>query len=126
LSRLEVGEKDFSPPTRHAWRRDSFETQRMQRKISFGESGDTDSPKNPGLRHYEWAQRSDNPKGRHSRSASERESRHFKWNIGSPTKAFGDDEKLALRQDMKRAAGRRAKNTKIALILPVPVIVIAL
>jgi hypothetical protein len=30
---------------------------------------------------------------RHSRSVSERESRLFYRNIGSPIKAFGDDEK---------------------------------
>jgi hypothetical protein len=30
----------------------------------------------------------------HSRSASERESRFFLRNTGSPIKAFGDDEKL--------------------------------
>jgi hypothetical protein len=32
---------------------------------------------------------------RHSRNASERESRLFSKNIGSPIKAFGDDEKLS-------------------------------
>jgi hypothetical protein len=35
-----------------------------------------------------------NIKDRHSRSASGRESRFFSRNIGSPTKTFGDDEKL--------------------------------
>jgi len=33
----------FSPPTRPAFRRGSFETQRTPGKIPFGESGDTDS-----------------------------------------------------------------------------------
>jgi hypothetical protein len=34
------------------------------------------------------------PIKRHSRSASERESRLFLRKVGSPIKAFGDDEKL--------------------------------
>jgi hypothetical protein len=45
---------------------------------------------------------------RHSRNAPERESKLFLRNTGSPTKAFGDDEKLPLNAlpDQKRKLKR--------------------
>jgi hypothetical protein len=42
---------------------------------------------------YQWPQNRYNIIRRHSCSAFERESRLFYGNIGSPIKAFGDDEK---------------------------------
>ena len=43
---------------------------------------------------YDWSQNSNQNITRHSRSVSERESRPFLKNTGSPIKEFGDDERI--------------------------------